>query len=642
MEFSTGQILSSLGIACFIAVLIDYARVLKLRRQLPPGPLPWPIVGNTFQLPDLKPWLWFTDLAREYNSPVITVWIGRNPTIWLNDQNSAYELLEKRAGVYSSRPRMIVFGELGTGQWALVTMRYGERWRVHRKITHQGIGAQMVKSYRDLQDSESKVLANELLTNPEHYVEHYERYAASVVSIIGFGRRVPSYEDPIISDGSMKIAAALNVPGKTFPMLLETFPFLAFIPGNWWYKKGAGSRKGRTDFFYALAEEANRKSDWDCFAKQVRLRVLQVFALRDQYQLSDREVGSLTGSLFGAGSETTSSTLVTLTLALCAFPHVVTKAHAELEKVVGSQRSPTWDDAPNLPYVRGLISELFRWRSVAIIGGQPHANTEEVKWNGWTIPANTWTQANLWAIHRDEKQFKDPDNFIPERWLEEGAHLRAQDYPGVGGRGYSTFGYGRRVCSGQALAEQGMFITVSRILWAFNVQKALDDNGDEIPVDIFSFTNGLNIRPKAFKCRFTVRNEEVRRAIEREAKEALMDLEKFSGETKLRARDFWGAQAAAHEIYKHDHISLVEVVRANSFHPSPGKINGFDNIFWKRSFLQVEEILLDMLQTANSKDDTISFLPIVQHLISLSPYPQELDEPFQLAVVRDPPEANFC
>ncbi|KAH8915405.1 hypothetical protein BT69DRAFT_1183369, partial [Atractiella rhizophila] len=73
------------------------------------------VIGNTFQLPDLKPWLWFTDLAREYNSPVITVWIGRNPTIWLNDQNSAYELLEKRAGVYSSRPRMIVFGELGTG-----------------------------------------------------------------------------------------------------------------------------------------------------------------------------------------------------------------------------------------------------------------------------------------------------------------------------------------------------------------------------------------------------------------------------------------------------------------------------------------------------------------------------------------------
>jgi cytochrome P450 len=51
-----------------------------------------------------------------------------------------------------------------------------------------------------------------------------------------------------------------------------------------------------------------------------------------------------------------------------------------------------------------------------------------------------------------------------------------------------TFGWGRRVCAGQALAEQGTFISVARLLWAFNIQKAIDEAGKEIPVDIFNYT----------------------------------------------------------------------------------------------------------------------------------------------------------
>lgn len=51
-----------------------------------------------------------------------------------------------------------------------------------------------------------------------------------------------------------------------------------------------------------------------------------------------------------------------------------------------------------------------------------------------------------------------------------------------------TFGWGRRVCAGQGLAEQGTLITVARLLWAFRIEKAIDDAGVEIPVDIFAYT----------------------------------------------------------------------------------------------------------------------------------------------------------
>ena len=51
-----------------------------------------------------------------------------------------------------------------------------------------------------------------------------------------------------------------------------------------------------------------------------------------------------------------------------------------------------------------------------------------------------------------------------------------------------TFGWGRRVCVGQALAEQGTFISVARLLWGFEIRKALDGEGSEIEVDIFDYT----------------------------------------------------------------------------------------------------------------------------------------------------------
>ena len=108
-------------------------------------------------------------MAKEYNTNVITFWIGRNPTVWICDAWAASELLDKRAGIYASRPRMVVFGELGPGQTNLVSMYYGQRWRVHRKLTHMGVGLQQVRNYRGFQNDESMLVAYNILQTPDDY-----------------------------------------------------------------------------------------------------------------------------------------------------------------------------------------------------------------------------------------------------------------------------------------------------------------------------------------------------------------------------------------------------------------------------------------------------------------------------------------
>jgi hypothetical protein len=51
-----------------------------------------------------------------------------------------------------------------------------------------------------------------------------------------------------------------------------------------------------------------------------------------------------------------------------------------------------------------------------------------------------------------------------------------------------TFGWGRRSCAGQALAEQGTFLSVCRLVWAFDVLPYVDRNGMVEEVDIFKYT----------------------------------------------------------------------------------------------------------------------------------------------------------
>jgi cytochrome P450 len=304
---------------------------------------------------------------------------------------------------------------------------------------------------------------------------------------------------------------------------------------------GTRSQKSGHYFFYTLALEAlAQHAAKPPNALPITPYVTTLFTASAAMDppLPVPELSSLVSSLFGAGADTSSSTLITFLLACCAFPAAAATAQRELDAVVGPSRSPTWDDRPRLPYVDAFVKEVFRWRSVAIIGGQPHAPTQDDAYKGWRIPRGTWVQGNVWAIHRNEREFPDPDRFAPERFLEGSELWR----PFPGERGYMTFGWGRRVCSGQALAEQGTWITVARVLWGFRVEKGVDPKtGREREVDIFAFTNGLNMRPQPFECEIAPRSEEVRATMEREGREALEELKVYDGESEYRMSTFYKA-----------------------------------------------------------------------------------------------------
>ncbi|KAH8806048.1 cytochrome P450 [Xylogone sp. PMI_703] len=502
-----------------IWLVADYARILLLRRKLPPGPFPLPLFGNYFIVPKYKPWETWAEWSKKYDNPMITVWSGHRPYILCHDAWTISDLLEKRAHLYSSRPRMYAMGDMidatETNQVCLV---YGDKWRLHRRLMHTAVGSQAVRDHRSFQGNESKVLTRDLLENPDNFVLAIERYSCSVVSIIGWGRRIDRMNDTVaqvalsIMEGVDLVMPCYHIV-EVIPWLLKVPKWIYSIPSK--FRAGARMSKG---YFIDLSREAADKGD--NFAKRL-------ITSQQEHGMDDGEIGTLTSNLIGGGVDTTSGSIISFILAMCVWPEIQRKAQEEIDRVVGKERSPTWEDEPSLPYITACVTEVLRWRTVTILGGIPHAPIKDDEYRGYLIPAGTPVGGNVWAIHRNPREFPAPDSFRPERFLNG----LERPYPTK--KGHNAFGWGRRVCSGQPLAEQGLFLTIARLLWAFDILPGLDEDGNEVTLDIFKYISCENTRPEPFKARFIPRTEHIARLIRKEAEVAREELRIYDGETKV-------------------------------------------------------------------------------------------------------------
>jgi hypothetical protein len=102
--------------------------------------------------------------------------------------------------------------------------------------------------------------------------------------------------------------------------------------------------------------------------------------------------------------------------------------------------------------------------------------------------------------------------FRPERWIDN------PDLP------LNAFGFGRRVCTGQYLSANSMFIIVARLLWTFNFKHEIE-NGQEVAIDDMAFTSGFNSRPLAFKVQFEPRSSHARAVVNNEWSAANKDID---------------------------------------------------------------------------------------------------------------------
>ncbi|KAJ5314041.1 uncharacterized protein N7443_000925 [Penicillium atrosanguineum] len=307
--------------------------------------MPISFVGNKLIIPTSSPWVQFEKWAQIYG-PIFTLWIGRRPTIIISDPNVAVDLLENGSTKYSSRPRFVVMGELYWDNAGILVQPYGKEWQVRRRMLHQALNRSALRLYKPIQEAEATRLCEALLDEPSYYEGIVDRFTA-----------------------------------RSF--FVETVPWLKHFPNFLAPWKAEIQRRGREEasanmelLLRVQNELRDAKSPSDIPESLTKLLIQAREADQTTFGgLSDRDFSFVPASLFGAGSDTTASTLCSAILMLVTNPRVQAIAHAELDHIIGAERMPTFEDEPDLPYLKALCYETLRIRPVAVLGGTPHANS---------------------------------------------------------------------------------------------------------------------------------------------------------------------------------------------------------------------------------------------------------------------------
>lgn len=497
-------------IACVLIGILTLHAVASRHLQkrstlpLPPGPPGEPILGHLRIVPTDSPEYKYAEWAKEYDSDVIYVNVLGQPIIILNSVQAAVDLLDKRGANYSDRPRFVLFEVMG---WkaTLTFLRWGPRFRLHRKVLQRAFSPTSCVAFRDLQERETHTLLRGILKSPDAWEIVLRRFATAIVLGIGFGVTIHSDDDAYVKVAT-DASYALGHGGAPAGTLVDFFPFARHLP-DWLVR--SRSLKFARDWRWSIRnihdipfEAARRDFEKGC-AEPSFIRTL----LQQQRAGSDKEAMEFTlddvkgaaGAVFAAGQDTTWSTLVVYILNVLLHPEIQRKAQTMLDDVVGPDRLPSFADRPNLPYIDYIVQETLRWGPVSPIG-VPHRSLADDKYNGMFIPKGSFVYANARAMTHDERTYLYPDEFDPDRYIPLSQGGRGEPFP-VG-----QFGFGRRICVGKTLAEASVWIVVASMLAVFDVERAVDGEGEEIVPEV-ELTNGLTSHPKHFKCVIRPRSE---------------------------------------------------------------------------------------------------------------------------------------
>jgi len=196
-----------------------------------------------------------------------------------------------------------------------------------------------------------------------------------------------------------------------------------------------------------------------------------------------------------------SSFLLTVTL----HPDIQFKAQAEIDRVIGRDRLPTFEDRKSLPYVEAVYCEIMRLHPPLPLG-VGHVLTEDDFYEGYHIPKGCAIFPNIWAMNRDPNVYPEPDEFMPERFLDSAKGLFGNI------NNIYAFGFGRRVCAGRYMADNTVWLAIASVLATLDLRKVKDDAGNEVDIP-GKFTSAFFRHPEPYQSSITPRDLRAREMI---------------------------------------------------------------------------------------------------------------------------------
>ncbi|CAG8891773.1 unnamed protein product [Penicillium egyptiacum] len=469
--------------------------------KIPKGPIGLPIFGSFYSLtryPELTLDYW----AKRFGD-LYSIWLGNQLFVIVSDPNIAKDLMVTNGNVFSSRKEC-----LSKAKPSLLVE--------HRRIAATWLSQRVVDSYSPVLDRESLSLVKALLieskgglapVDPQPYAG---RCSLNNMTTITFGFRADSIHHPLVGRALKPSREFMNCTG---PMsnLIDFVPILQYLPTPL-HRRAKKLHKGLVETYGGFIKETEQKmmegkTVQDCLAKTM-------VEVRYKEELDDLDMAILASAFMIGGVETTAAIMQWFSALIPAYPEIQKKAQEELDRVIGRDRLPAIEDEKNLPYCHAIIKEVERVHNPFWLG-TPHVASEDFVYQGKFIPKDTVVVLNTWTMHYDPARHSSPKKFDCQccrsdearpldvwSWISNSLSATKQKA--------RLTSFSRRVCPGMIVAEREIWLTISRMLWAFDMYEIPGE-----PIDLKEY-DGLSGRsPVPFRIGLKPRHDNVAKLLEK-------------------------------------------------------------------------------------------------------------------------------
>ncbi len=387
---------------------VPFAGLLAYRR----GPLPY-----------------FQNLAKQYGD-IVYFKIGPQEAYFLNHPDLIKEVLVTNhenftKGLVLQRAKRL----LGEG---LLTSE-GEFHRRQRRLAQPAFHRQRVASYAEVMTGYATRMRERWPDGAT--LDISEEMMRLTLAIVG-----KTLFDADVESDSGEVGEAMSVVMELFDTLtMPFFELLSKLPLPQ-LRRFDNARAKLDRIIFRLIED-RRQSGADR-GDLLSMLLLAQDEEDDGGRMTDQQLRDEMITIFLAGHETTANALTWTWYLLSQHPTIEEQLHRELSEVL-RERTPTFADVARLRYTEMVLAESMRLYPPAWATGRLAAVDCEI--GGYFVPRKSLVLVSQFVMHRDERYYKDPLRFDPERWTPEARESRPQF-------SYFPFGGGPRRCIGEGFA----------------------------------------------------------------------------------------------------------------------------------------------------------------------------------------------
>ncbi|KAM4115363.1 hypothetical protein ACJW30_04G143800 [Castanea mollissima] len=461
LSFQLNPLLSLLILFTFLYV---FKHIRSDKPNLPPSPPKLPFIGNLHQLGTF-PHRSLQALSKKYGS-VMHLDLGHTPTLVVSSVAMAREVMKTQDIIFSNRPKSTCANIFLYGCTDVAFSSYGEYWRQAKKIcVLELLSLKRVQSFQYVRDEEVAILINNIRESclQEASLNLSDMLIATTNNIVSRCVLGQKFE----GDGK----SGFGHLSRRIMELFTAFCLGDFFPSLKWIDVLTGTvpsmkatfRELDAFFDEVMEEHETIKSNEENPSNKDFVDILlqlQKNPMLD-FELTNDNIKAILVDMFVGGTDTTSTILEWLMAELIKAPSTMKRAQEEVRRIMGKKSKIDVNDITQMDYLKCVIKETLRLHPPIPLM-VPRETSTSVKFGGYDIPPKTRVFVNSWAVHRDPEVWDRPEEFLPERFIDNPIDFKGQDFE------LFPFGCGRRACPGYTFGVASIEYVVANLLYWFD------------------------------------------------------------------------------------------------------------------------------------------------------------------------------